>query len=158
MSDDSGHSGEPFESINDESDTENTEFDDSTGEDVNASEQFEEQPESSSHTGLWVALGVALIGALVFWWIWRNKREQLASAAAQVNKHIQTGARSGAAQAQDLLDSALSKASDVSETALRNVAQSAPAQHAQHALVSAPGALADSLDQISEKLREQTNA
>ena len=101
---------------------------------------------------LFAFLGIAVI--FVGWLLWHNKKK-VKSAAEPVIDNLQTGATEAASQAQDVLGDVWDKASEKTAHVARSIAASEPAQTVASAVGDAPSTIADTLELISKKLREQ---
>ena len=101
---------------------------------------------------LFAFLGLAAI--FVGWLVWHN-RHKVKSTAEPVIDNLQTGATQAASQAQDVLGDVWDKASEKTAHVAHNIADSLPAQTVASVVNDAPSTIADTLELISKKLREQ---
>ena len=108
-------------------------------------------PEDGNSNKLWIFGIVGLLVVFVLWIVWRSKHDEVKQAAAPVLKNLHTGA----SQAQDLLGTAWDKAGETSSQVAHTIAGSQPVRTAASAVSDAPSAIADSLDELSHRLREQ---
>ena len=97
--------------------------------------------------------GIAAV--FVGWLVWHNRRK-VKSTAEPVIDNLQTGATQAASQAQDVLGDVWDKASEKTVHVAHNIADSLPAQTVASVVSDAPSTIADTLELISKKLREQT--
>ena len=110
--------------------------------------------DSMRRNKMWLFAVLGLVAVIVLWLVWRSKHDEVKRAAKPVLKNLQ----SGASQAQDFLGTAWDRASETSSQMARNIAGSEPVRTVASTVNDAPSTVADSLDELSRKLRERKNS